>query len=99
MLPWSISIAMRAYYREMAKSLEKQSQWTFEAITGARGLPSGAKVKVYNMQGRLVWMRQAGASATMSLSLKGAFLFQIIDGNDKVIYTGKMVIPYKRYAF
>ena len=68
----------------------KAAQWTLAAVLGARELPSGTKVKVYNMQGRLVWSRQAGtATTTMRFPLKGAFLFQVIDGNDKVIYMGK----------
>jgi hypothetical protein len=71
------------------KNPPKPGQWTLETITGAQELPSGVKVKVYNMQGKLVWMRQARASATMGCSLKGAFLYQIIDANNKVIYMGK----------
>jgi hypothetical protein len=71
------------------KNFAKPIQWAFGVISDVRELPSGVRVKVYNMQGRLVWMRQVGASATISRSLKGVFLYQIIDGNNKVIYTGK----------
>jgi Cellulase (glycosyl hydrolase family 5) len=75
------------------KNSSKPDQWALEVISGVRELPSGVRVKVYNMQGRLVWTRQAGAASAMAIefSLKGAFLFQIIDGNDKVIFMGKSV--------
>jgi hypothetical protein len=69
-----------------------KSQWTLAALLGQRGLPSGMKVKMYDMQGRLVLTRQAGAAArTAVFPLKGAFLYQLIDGNEKIIYTGESV--------
>jgi hypothetical protein len=41
------------------------------------------------MQGRLVWIKQAGTAT--GFSIKGAFLYQIINGNGKVLYVGKSV--------
>ena len=76
------------------KNSQKPSQWTFEASTGGRELPSGMKVKVYNMQGRLVLLRQLPASA---FSTKGTFLYQIVNSNDKVIYTGKAAKASNHY--
>jgi hypothetical protein len=52
------------------------------------------KVKVYNMQGRLVLLRQLPASA---FSTKGTFLYQIVNSNDKVIYTGKAAKASNHY--
>ena len=75
------------------KNSSKPNHWAFEVITGSRGLPLGIKVKVYNMQGRLVWARQVMtvSGIKMGFPLKGTFLYQIIDENDKVIYSGKAV--------
>jgi len=53
----------------------------------------GIKVKVYNVQGRLVWARQAMtvSGTKMGFPLKGTVLYQIIDDNNKMIFMGKTV--------
>jgi hypothetical protein len=75
------------------KNFAKPNHGAFEVITGSRGLPLGIKVKVYNVQGRLVWARQAMtvSGTKMGFPLKGTVLYQIIDDNNKMIFMGKTV--------
>jgi hypothetical protein len=68
-------------------------QWIFADCIGDRPLPSGTVVKIYTIQGKLVWSRQAGAVSEVAkrFSLKGMFCYQIIDGKGKMLGRGKSI--------
>lgn len=66
---------------------------TLASSINPREFSSGLQVNIYNMQGKLVWSRLAreGSATAVGFSLKGAFLYQVVDDNEKVVYTGKSI--------
>jgi hypothetical protein len=58
----------------------------------ALSLPTGTTIRVYSLQGRLVGVRQAGIAPRTELN--GTFIFQVLDGDERVINTGTLIDLY-----